>query len=91
MTTVRTKFRVNSVTKYDGIGVRLELFSVVNQNGNSGKKSQSWNATPTGKIELQINNLSAAQQFEPGKEFYVDFTEVVNSTNPALDDLMGQP
>ena len=31
-------------------------------------------ATPWGDIRLGIDNPAAAQQFEPNKEYYVDFT-----------------
>lgn len=32
-------------------------------------------ATPGGSISLSVVNESALEQFEPGKEYYVDFTE----------------
>lgn len=31
-------------------------------------------ATPWGTIQLGIDNPAALEQFEPGKEYYVDFT-----------------
>ena len=33
-------------------------------------------ATPSGRMEMRIDNPKALEQFIPGKSFYVDFTEV---------------
>lgn len=33
-------------------------------------------ATPSGRIELGIDNPDAMKFFKPGKSYYVDFTEV---------------
>ncbi|QYR20811.1 hypothetical protein KZ483_24130 [Paenibacillus sp. sptzw28] len=33
-----------------------------------------WKYTPGGQITLTITNPDAVNQFEPGKEYYVDFT-----------------
>jgi len=33
-----------------------------------------WDATPTGEIRLGTVNPAAWEQFEIGKEYYVDFT-----------------
>ena len=33
-----------------------------------------WEATPSGSIELNINNPEAVKEYELGKEYYVDFT-----------------
>lgn len=33
---------------------------------------------PAGSIELQIVNKTAADKFEQGKEYYIDFTPVEN-------------
>lgn len=33
-------------------------------------------ATPSGRIEMQIDNPVAVAQLVPGKQFYVDFTPV---------------
>lgn len=35
-----------------------------------------WDYTPSGIINLFITNPNAVNQFEPGKEYYVDFTPV---------------
>ena len=36
-------------------------------------------ATPSGKIEMVIDNPAALEQFKPGTVFYVDFTEIPKS------------
>lgn len=33
-------------------------------------------ATPSGRIEMQIDNPAAVEQLVPGKQFYVDFTPI---------------
>lgn len=58
--------------KLDGIWV-----SMVPVMASEIPEDQRFNqATPAGKIELQINNPAVVAQLEAGKEFYVDFTEV---------------
>lgn len=34
-----------------------------------------WTASPSGSMQLTINNPLGAEVFEPGKFYYVDFTE----------------
>jgi hypothetical protein len=59
--------------------VPVEMRSVkltpVYGNGDPTHENTSfWNATPAGSIELGTINPGAWQQFEIGKEYYVDFT-----------------
>lgn len=35
-----------------------------------------WQATPTGSLEMQINNPAVFGFFVPGKKYYLDFTPV---------------
>jgi hypothetical protein len=70
----RAKFEVISVTQYARFqGVKVEMTPVYS-NDESDPNKAFWEATPNGKIEMQISNPSAAQQFEVGKEYYVDFS-----------------
>jgi hypothetical protein len=40
-----------------------------------GDENKTWSAyTPSGSIELQINNPDAYEAFELGKTYFVDFT-----------------
>ncbi len=34
--------------------------------------------TPSGRIDLTVNNPELVGQFKPGQKFYVDFTETTN-------------
>jgi hypothetical protein len=38
------------------------------------ENSKFWNASPGGSFELNIVNAAAVEMFEPGKEYYLDFT-----------------
>lgn len=42
--------------------------------GTTEENKSFWKYTPSGKIELQVVNPEAADQFEVGKEYYIDFT-----------------
>jgi hypothetical protein len=42
--------------------------------GTTEENKSFWKWTPSGKIELNVLNTDAADQFEVGKEYYVDFT-----------------
>lgn len=73
---VRAKFRVDSVTHNAPQGgkktVTIQMFPVY---GNSEENKKFWQYTPGGSIQLQTVNADAAAQFEPGDEFYIDFTK----------------
>jgi hypothetical protein len=73
--TVRAKFRVSSVTDY-GFTKQVKLVAV----GDDGipENQRYHKATPSGTIELTIDNPSASDQFRPQAECYVDFTFVEN-------------
>lgn len=72
---VRAKFKVMSVTRrkeYDGTEVRdVKLYPV--SSGSEENKS-FFKYTPCGEIVLGTTNADAADKFELGKEYYVDFT-----------------
>lgn len=63
---VRAKFRCNGNS--NGVVLLLAVTT-----GSEENKS-FWNATPAGSISLSITNPEAVNQFEVGKEYYVDFT-----------------
>jgi hypothetical protein len=71
--TVRAKFTVTS--KQDWFrGGKVELTPVYSTDPNHENKT-FWDATPSGKIELGINNPDAYAQFSLGLDYYVDFTK----------------
>jgi hypothetical protein len=66
---IRAKFFV-SERKHPG-GVQLEA---VYSEDPEHENKQFWDATPSAKLEMWINNPDAVRFFEIGKEYYVDFT-----------------
>lgn len=69
---VRAKFRCQSVEKFENGSSNVSL-SPVTSGSDENKSFYKW--TPGGEIKLQTINLAAAEQFEPGGEYYVDFTK----------------
>lgn len=87
MAKVRAKFRCDTITHmiasmWDADAklsiptpVRTIKLSPVYANGDPNhENTKFWPATPSGSVELGIINAAAADQFEVGKEYYVDFT-----------------
>lgn len=69
---VRAKFYVYSVTRTTGGSVNVQLQPVTS--GSEENKS-FWQYTPSGKLEMNMNaGVAAADAFEPGQEYYIDFT-----------------
>ncbi len=72
---VRAKFVCNGVTKLKAwAGVKVPFlfnaeFSPVSNGSDENKRF--FESTPSGKIEIR----SVGDFFEPGKEYYIDFTE----------------
>lgn len=73
--TVRAKFFVESVTKYENQAGAFVVLSPVGY-GKSEENKAFWEATPAGRVEMSISNPGAAAQFAEGQEFYLDFTPV---------------
>ncbi|MBD2005624.1 MULTISPECIES: hypothetical protein [Cyanophyceae] len=71
-TTVRAKFKVTSITQFEFDAIKVEMNPVY---GDSPENQQFWKATPTGKIEMQINNPDTTSLFAVGAEYYVDFSK----------------
>ena len=70
---VRAKFRVISVEDF-GYTKKVKLSPVQADDIPENQKFHKY--TPSGSLEMSIDNPPAADQFKPGKDFYVDFTEV---------------
>jgi len=69
---VRAKFKVERlVLNPDGGEVTM---NVVTMGSQENEKFFRW--TPFGSIQMGTINKEAIKEFEVGKEFYVDFTEV---------------
>ncbi|UQN10383.1 hypothetical protein [Deinococcus sp. QL22] len=74
MPKTRAKFFCSSVTLHSSDpshGKSVKLHPV---NSGSEENKEFWKYTPAGEITMTISNPDAAKMFEPGKEFYVDFT-----------------
>lgn len=82
MDKVRAKFYVQRIekTKYGYQPSQQEMTTLVlapvysQEPGTENKKF--WDATPTGEIKLGTVNLEAAEHFELGSEYYIDFIKV---------------
>lgn len=68
---VKAKFRVESVT-HNTSGGSIKLAPVT---GGSAENESFFKYTPCGYIELGTINEAAIQQFKPGAEFFVEFTD----------------
>lgn len=70
---VRAKFVVDSITQHRG-GKTVVLVPVTT--GSEENKS-FWKYTPTGKLEMFMNEgVEAADSFQVHQEYYIDFTLV---------------
>lgn len=70
--TVRAKFHVNSITQHDGGFIEIKASPVMS---GSEENKAFWAATPSGQLVLGIKStMPAAQSFEVGRDYYLDFT-----------------
>ena len=63
---VRAKFKC---TNKEGNQLRLEVVI-----SGSEENKEFWKYTPAGQIQMSVDNEKTQEQFEVGKEYYVDFT-----------------
>lgn len=69
---IRAKFHVVSKTQYHGGSGNVVLQAVTN---TSEENKTFWKYTPSGKIEMGIDNPAAFDALILGAEYYVDFTK----------------
>lgn len=74
MVSTRCKFRCGTVMENGYGGHTIGLNAVYAPDDPESENGQFWTATPSGLIQLQINNPAGAAVFEQGKDYYVDFT-----------------
>jgi len=73
---VRAKFECYSIeTRSDSDGKTIRLRAVYDSNPESDN-GKFFKYTPAGEITMQCVNPAASDQFEAGKEYYIDFTVV---------------
>jgi hypothetical protein len=71
---VRAKFRVDTITESCwNKNARTIKMSAVYDDGIEENK-RFFDATPSGTLEMLVNNPSTIEQLELGKTFYIDFT-----------------
>jgi len=72
---MRAKFKCNSVTQH-AYGDKSANLSAVTSDG-SKENNDFATATPSGQMQIHIDKDARAADFlEPGKSYYLDFTEV---------------
>lgn len=67
----RAKFVVDSRTEVQS-GYKVTLRAVT---GTSQENASFFKYTPSGLLEMGLVQAETAEQFVPGKEFYLDFVE----------------
>lgn len=77
---IRAKFYCNSVENETGTSEMAKLSAVYGSTeADNEENNQFSEATPYGKMEMQIDNPDAMGFFEEGKEYYLDFQEATES------------
>jgi hypothetical protein len=71
----RCKFKVHSVTKYQGNMEEIKFTAVYDDGGS--KENESFAAdTPSGSLEITVTNTSVIGKFLPGAYYYLDLVPV---------------
>ena len=72
---VRAKFRVNKITKVDwnSVVTVVNMTAVSDDSIEENKRYHKY--TPSGSLEICIDNPPASDYFKLGKSYYLDFTE----------------
>lgn len=68
---VRAKFKCESRTIHEGGSSTLSFRAVTN---TSEENQGFWKYTPSGELKIQCAMKETADKFEPGKEYYIDFS-----------------
>ncbi len=75
---VVAKFKVSSVESFEyGSKVRMNpVCPPADDTKVTSKEDGSfWEATPSGTLEMHVNNPGAAEQFQPGQCWYLTFEQ----------------
>lgn len=74
VSTVRAKFRLDSeVTRTHAGGYSQKTLEFRAVGDNNPENSQFAKATPSGTLQIVVENESAAEYFTPGEEYFLDF------------------
>lgn len=71
---VRGKFQLSQITQTSWGGDGRTLVFQAQYDPDSPEDQRYAKATPTGRIEMQVDNPAALEQFQLGKTYYLDFT-----------------
>lgn len=71
---VRAKMRLQEVTEHEG-GAKTFNFNAVYDDGTPENKRFS-KFTPDGHLKMTVANADVLDQFDIGKEYYIDFVPV---------------
>lgn len=69
--TTRCKFKCDRVTQLPDGAAGVELSAVTN---GSDENKAFWKWTPGGTLRFHTINATAAAQFKPGQEYYLDIS-----------------
>ncbi len=75
---MRAKFTVVSVERNWHGSEKVILSAVYSADENSENRA-FWTATPSGKLEMVIDNPEVMGRFEPGEEYYLDLQLAVTA------------
>ena len=73
---MRAKMTVTQVTRHE----THDLVTFEPRYSDTPEDNSFAQATPSGKIELQIDNTQLLGKLNPGEQFYVDFTKIKPAT-----------
>jgi len=81
MSAMRAKMRITSITKHPDFGQETLWFRTVGKDGpypsdGSDEDNTFAKFTPSGTLEMAVQNPALFGKFTEGQTFYVDFTEV---------------
>ena len=71
---VRAKFRCEGVENFGSDYNEVELTAVTGNAEENPENVQFNKYTPSGTLKMGIDNENLVNYFEPGKEYYLDFT-----------------
>lgn len=77
ITTSRAKFQCQRIeeVRYQGMTQHKVVLTAVTAY-SAPEDKPFWDATPLGEISIGIANEQALKLFEPGKQYFVDFSPV---------------
>lgn len=71
---IRAKFRLSSITHHDWGAVTVKLQPQYDE--TIPEDQRFYDATPSGSLEMMVNNPAALSQLELGEFFYIDLTRI---------------